>query len=270
MSQLLLNGVASPSHLLHRRRAMTLLLALPLLGTGLRPMHADTNITIDRRARSEDRVYALTFAAKPPGPDSTFGHTYIIWQREDDAKQMTVADSIGFHAIREGEANKIQLIFGEPGHLKNDNAEMPVAKLTVLVNSDAYQKALDRKLEWQRENSEYYGFWNNCVSHVAAIAQAVGLDTSAGTWVTPLDYVEDLAKRNFAPPTQRPQATAPVPAPPRPAVAPARPAPQPRRPNGPGIGDRGWGNGAGNGGSGGWGGGGGGGGGFGRWLGLRR
>jgi hypothetical protein len=243
----------------NRRRALLLLLALPLLAADLQPVHAD-DVTIDRRVRHEDRSYALTFAAKAPGSDSDYGHAYIIWQREDDSKQMSVADAIGFHAIREKEATKVEKVFGTPGYLKNDVGENPAIKLTVLVNSDVYQKALDRKLEWQREDSEYYALWNNCVGHVAAIAQAVGLTTSSGNWVTPTSYLEDLTNRNRDIPTPTPAAPAPTPAPmsaptPAPKAAPAiRPAPLRR--TGPGPYDRGWGNGAGNGGRDGMGGGG--------------
>jgi hypothetical protein len=260
--------------LLSRRSAVGFVLVAALMGMGNYPARADTNVTIDRRVRSEDRAYALTFAARPPAPGSTFGHAYIIWQREDDQKKMSVADAVGFRAV--GEPNKVQLVFGVPGYLQINgeaNEIGPEAKFTVLVNSDAYQKALDRKAEWQQESSDYFALWNNCVGHVAAIAQATGLETSNGAWVTPMAYVEDLAGRNahknLSPtPAPAPAAKAPAPAPApvakAPTPAPARPAPRPaprRRPTGPAFWDRGWDNGGG--------GGGGGGGGWSGWFGPR-
>jgi len=152
-----------------------------------------TSKTIDRRVRSEDRSYALVFAAQAPGPNSTFGHAFIVWEHGDDAKQMTVADAVGFQAAKQ-DATKIKKVLGLPGALLSD-AGIPVdTKLTVLVNSDLYQLALDQKLQWGQ--APYEGFWQNCVVHVADIAKAIGLDTGDGKWTKPQDYVKDLSDKN--------------------------------------------------------------------------
>lgn len=89
----------------------------------------------------------------------------------------------------------VEEIFGTPGVLDTDAATQVDTKFTVLVNSDTYQLALDQKLKWEQDGT-YKAFWQNCVSHVADIAKAVGLDTSSGSWVTPQDYVRDISSRN--------------------------------------------------------------------------
>ena len=148
--------------------------------------------TIDRRGREEDLKYAIVFAAQAPDK-SSYGHAFIIWEREDESKQMTTTDAIGFWPS--GDPNTVELIFGTPGALETD-ANTPVdSKLVVLVDSDRYQLALNRKSEWQ-QNGRYKAFWQNCVSHVADVAKSIGLETSTGSWVKPQDYVHDLSGKN--------------------------------------------------------------------------
>jgi hypothetical protein len=258
-------------------RVLAILALLPLISIGLQPVYAGTDTpiasssitdkTIDRRVRSEDRNYAITFAAEAPDDSSKYGHAFIIWQQEDDAKHMSIADAIGFYPS--GDPGTFNVIFGTPGALETDAGSIASRKFTVLLNRDQYLQALERKSAWQ-QNGRYKFLWNNCVTHVADIAKAIGLDTSSGKWVTPKDYVEDLTNRNRTPdaapkptnagvhPPAAPPGATPSPAPPpkSPSFVSPPPHSSPRRPIGPGIYDRGWGNGAGNGGSSGLGGGG--------------
>jgi hypothetical protein len=88
---------------------------------------------IDRRVRSENHNYGLTFAAEDPSESSKYGHAFIIWQQEDDSKRMSVADAIGFYPTGEP-----KLICGTNGALESDAATLSDLKLTVLLNSDLY------------------------------------------------------------------------------------------------------------------------------------
>jgi hypothetical protein len=149
--------------------------------------------TIDRRVRSENHNYGLTFAAEDPSDSSNYGHAFIIWQQEDDSKRMSVPDAIGFYPT--SDPGNLKLIFGTNGALETDAATTSDLKLTVLLNSDLYQRALARKASWAA-NGTYAFLWSNCVTHVAAVASAVGLATSGGTWETPKKYVSDLIDNN--------------------------------------------------------------------------
>jgi hypothetical protein len=160
---------------------------------GARRTLAGTARTIDRRVRSENRSYGLTFAAELPSDDSLFGHAFIVWQREDDLKKMSTADAIGFYPT--GEPKDIEVIFGTSGGLETDFATMADLKLTVLLNSDLYTVALDRKAKWMA-NGRYSLLWQNCTTHVADIAKSIGLNSSNGKWEKPQNYVADLIKNN--------------------------------------------------------------------------
>ena len=132
---------------------------------------------IDRRVRTEDRNYAIVFASQPHDSKAGVptGHAFIVWEREDDGKQMTVGDAIGFRC--NPDCSKIEMLFGAPGVLSTDAGKPIDNKLVVLVNGDKYQTALEQKCQWE-ENGTYEALWRNCVSHVADIAKAIGLDTS--------------------------------------------------------------------------------------------
>jgi hypothetical protein len=149
--------------------------------------------TIDRRVRSEPRAFGLTFAAELPNDVSQSGHAFIVWQREDDAKRMSVAEAIGFYPT--GEPKTFTLIFGTAGELETDISTPADLKLAVLLNNDLYQRALEQKNKWQT-NGKYRALWNNCVTHVADIAHSIGLVSSDGKWETPQAYVRDLIDRN--------------------------------------------------------------------------
>jgi len=125
---------------------------------------------------------------------SKYGHAFIVWQQENDNNEMSVADAIGFYPSDE-DANTVDLIFGTNGSLESDAAATSDLKLTVLLNSDQFRAALDRKSAWQA-NGRYAAFWSNCVTHVASIAVAIGLKTSTGIWQTPQSYVSDLISQN--------------------------------------------------------------------------
>jgi hypothetical protein len=179
--------------LLDRRRLVRWSTILPFVVLSAREVYAVTEKTIDRRVRSEARKYGLTFAAELPSETSGSGHAFIVWQREDDAKKMSIADAIGFYPA--GEPKTVTLIFGTKGELETDIATPKDLKLTVLLNADLYQRALDQKSKWQG-NGQYKALWNNCTTHVADIAHAIGLTSSNGKWETPHAYVQDLINRN--------------------------------------------------------------------------
>ncbi len=149
--------------------------------------------TIDRTVRSENRRYGLTFVAEVPNDDSRYGHAFIVWQREDDSKRMSVADAIGFYPV--GEPKDIEVLFGTAGGLETDVNTRADLKLTVLLNSDLYRAALDRKAMWMA-NGRYRFLWRNCTTHVAEIARSISLNSSKGTWETPQSYLKDLMDNN--------------------------------------------------------------------------
>lgn len=180
--------------MVYRRQALALAGAGSLwLAAGLSLAHAAEK-TIDRRLRSEARQYGLTFAAEAPTDAVPTGHAFIIWQHEDDNANMSVAEAIGFYPV-DGDATAFDLIFGTDGGLLSDSQTNIDVKLTVLLNADQYQAALDAKRAWQSDGT-YRAFWRNCTTHVAAIASTIGLTTSGGTWEHPLDYVNDLVANN--------------------------------------------------------------------------
>ena len=179
--------------LLSRRNYLAYTMAavgMPYFNTAAR---ASTEKTIDRQVRSEERKYGLTFAAENQSELSQLGHAFIIWQHEDDQKLMSVSEAIGFYPT--GEPDGIDLILGSPGSLESDFGTAADIKLTVLLNSDLFSKALDAKHTWEQDGS-YKVFWRNCTTHVSAIAQAIGLTTSSGTWESPQSFVGDLMANN--------------------------------------------------------------------------
>ncbi len=149
--------------------------------------------TIDRTVRSEARHFCITFAAESPNDTSTFGHAFIIWQREDDENAMSTSDAIGFYPS--GDPGNLDMIFGTPGGPDTDVATFANVELTVLVNEDLYTLALARKTDWSKDG-KFRLLWSNCTTHVAAIASAIGLNTSSGSWETPLSYIRDLMDNN--------------------------------------------------------------------------
>jgi hypothetical protein len=149
--------------------------------------------TIDRRVRSEDHAYGLTFAAELPSEFSTFGHAFIIWQSEDDAKQMSLSEAIGFYPT--GDPAMLSVIFGTAGDLQSDFGKDADLKMTVLLNLDLYQRALHTKRTWQTDG-RYSFLWSNCVDHVSDIAKSISLSTSLTGWITPQSYVQDLINSN--------------------------------------------------------------------------
>jgi hypothetical protein len=175
---------------LSRRRVVILGSALAILSV-THSVSAATAKTIDRRVRSERKQYGLTFAAEAPSGDSRLGHAFIVWQHEDDAANMSVADAIGFYPKDAG----LRVIFGTPGSLDSDLITASDLRLTVLLNSEQFDAAESAKSAWMADGT-YQLAWRNCTTHVAAIAAAVGLTTSSGTWEYPMTYVQDLMDNN--------------------------------------------------------------------------
>lgn len=169
------------------------LLIITSIGALQQVAHAQTTKTIDRTVRSEPLHYGITFTAEAPTDSSVLGHAFIIWQKEDDSKNMSTAEAIGFYPS--GDPNLLQLIFGTPGAFDTDIGTPADFKLTVLVNSDLYQAALDSKSQWEQDG-KYSLLWRNCTSHVANIAQALGLKTTNGNWQNPAAYLQDLMNNN--------------------------------------------------------------------------
>jgi hypothetical protein len=180
-------------NLFPRRHILVGMLLSPVLVRTTRAAEAIEAKTIDRTVRSETRHFGITFAAEAPSDTSTFGHAFIIWQREDDEKSMSTSDAIGFYP--NGDPGNLDIIFGTPGGPDTDIATFANLKLTVLVNEDLYTLALARKSEWSNDG-KFRLLWSNCTTHVAAIASAIGLNTSSGSWETPLSYVRDLMGNN--------------------------------------------------------------------------
>ncbi len=179
--------------LLNRRRILWLSISVAFYGTATHLTHAATKRTIDRRVRSEAGNYGLTFAAERPTTGSEYGHAFIVWQREDKFKKMSIAEAIGFYPA--GEPKTVNVIFGTRGELEDDINTPKDLSLTVLLNSDLYEDALKRKAEW-RANGRYSFLWHNCTIHVADIARGIGLISSSGKWETPMSYVQDLIDHN--------------------------------------------------------------------------
>lgn len=169
-------------------------LALGLLGVfaGAASALADGNPVIDLRVRGEDRYYALTFAIEAPSEHSGYGHAFIFWQAEDDTKHMSISDAIGFYPG--GDPSAFREVFGTPGVLSSDAYTEASQKVTVILNKEQYQRALNQKTAWAKDGS--YAFaWSNCVTHVANIAKSVGLNVSKGTWESPQAFMDALMKK---------------------------------------------------------------------------
>jgi hypothetical protein len=165
-----------------------------LAGTGFANLaEAAATKTIDRRVRSEQRLFQLTFAAERPSDDSKYGHAFIVWEHEDDARNMSVAEAIGFYP--KGDPSNFELIFGTAGGLEDDWNTVADVKLIVQVNSDLFQRALDAKHAWEGDGT-YEFLWSNCTTHAASIAHAIGLVSSNGNWEKPINFLNDLMNNN--------------------------------------------------------------------------
>jgi hypothetical protein len=176
-----------------RRKIIFASIALPMSGFCSTIAWAQIVKTIDRRVRSDDHLFGLTFSAEKSSDASPLGHAFILWQAEDDSKQMSTSEAIGFYPA--GDADGLKLIFGTAGDLESDVGTPADYKLTVLLNADQYQSALARKTNWEQDGT-YDLLWNNCTTHVADIASSIGLTTSSGNWQPPENYLQDLMNNN--------------------------------------------------------------------------
>ena len=135
----------------------------------------------------------MTFAAERPSDNSEYGHAFIVWEHEDDARKMSVAEAIGFYP--KGDPSNFELIFGTAGGLEDDWSTVADLKLIVQANSDVFQRGLDAKHAWEGDGT-YKFLWSNCTTHVASIAHAIGLASSDGKWKKPVNFLSDLMNNN--------------------------------------------------------------------------
>jgi hypothetical protein len=55
--------------------------------------------------------------------------------------------------------------------------------LTVLVNSDRFERACAEPAKWEKEGKKYGVFFNDCVGYVDAVARATGLSVPEQNFV---------------------------------------------------------------------------------------
>ena len=146
---------------------------------------------IDKRVRTEKQQHVITFAASKGNP----GHAFVIWSKENKKKRMTVHTALGLYPNLP-KKRLYKVLFGGVGKLASDAKRKAVHSLTILVNSDQYQKALRVHQRW-KQSKKYTLYFRDCVTYVDAIAKSINLKTpKRASNPFPLQYLQSLIRQN--------------------------------------------------------------------------
>lgn len=141
----------------------------------------------------------VTFYATTDGP---VGHAFIAYIREDNGRQQTVVDGIwGFYPVSRVDMAKGFLVGEVPGEIRSDFLTRPDYGLTVQVNQQEYERALQIRNRWT--NSIYQLTERDCISFVIEVANSLSHkihipERSLLDW--PHDYIKALRRINTVEP----------------------------------------------------------------------
>lgn len=151
--------------------------------------------TVDKRNSSEIGEYAVGFASK--ASDGGFDHAFIVWYYSDPNGQRTVRRCAGFYPVSDSSTKSYDMILGVSGKVFDDSKVKISQEITVLVNKEAFDRAIAIENQYKNGQTYHLGF-GDCTTFVQNVAASIpGLNIpSRVEHIYPSDFVSALYDAN--------------------------------------------------------------------------